>query len=298
MSPLSATAADQVSWNLGDLVVHRVDETVLPPATGPWLLPEATEELIDQSDWLRPHFADRALRLVSHSFAIEVGGLRILVDTGIGNGKTRANPAWNDLDTDYLDRLAAVGFTPESVDLVVTTHLHTDHVGWNTRRDAAGRWVPTFPSARHVTSRSEWEYWASIDLDESRRQMFADSVHPVRDSGQVDLVDVTADGWEIAPCVRLVPAPGHTPGQVAVELTGSERSALVSGDSVHHPIQLAHPRLTSCVDVDPAQAVRSREAILRRLCGTDTLLLGTHFAHPTAGVVRRDGRHYRFEPRG
>ncbi|WP_043262046.1 MBL fold metallo-hydrolase, partial [Streptomyces sp. e14] len=164
-------------WTVGDIAVHRVDETPLPPATGSWLLPDATPELVAEQAWLRPHFADDrgVLRLDSHTFAFTVAGARVLVDTGIGNGKQRANPAWNGLDTDYLRRLTAAGFPPDSVDLVILTHLHADHVGWNTREEN-GDWVPTFPAARYLTSRAEREFWAGQDMDEARRQMFRDSV--------------------------------------------------------------------------------------------------------------------------
>ncbi|MFF4529294.1 MBL fold metallo-hydrolase [Streptomyces sp. NPDC001407] len=292
-TPRQATPATSTGWRLGDIVVRRVDEIELPRQTGPWLLPDATKEVLDEASWLRPHFADAEVpRLASHSFAVEAGGLRIVVDTGIGNGKTRANPAWNGLDTDFPERLAAAGFPPESVDLVITTHLHTDHVGWNTRL-AGEDWVPTFPNARYVTSRTEWDHWAATDLDEARAQVFRDSVHPVRDAGQYDLVDVPEQGHEVAPGVLLVPAPGHTPGQVAVELRGSDRRALITGDSIHHPVQLSHPHVHSCVDIDPAQAIRTRARLLDGVADTDALLLGTHFPRPTAGTVRREHGRYR-----
>ncbi|GGV04798.1 MBL fold metallo-hydrolase [Streptomyces albospinus] len=292
-TPRQATPATSTGWSLGDIVVRRVDEIELPRQTGPWLLPDATREVLDEASWLRPDFADAEVpRLASHSFAVEAGGLRIVVDTGIGNGKTRANPAWNGLDTDFLERLTAAGFPPESVDLVITTHLHTDHVGWNTRL-AGEDWVPTFPNARYVTSRTEWDHWAATDLDEARTRMFRDSVHPVREAGQYDLVNVPEQGHEVAPGVLLVPAPGHTPGQVAVELRGSDRRALITGDSIHHPVQLSHPHVHSCVDVDPVQAIRTRARLLDGVADTDALLLGTHFPRPTAGTVRRENGRYR-----
>ncbi|UFR06149.1 MBL fold metallo-hydrolase [Streptomyces sp. Go40/10] len=292
-TPRQATPATSTGWSLGDIVVRRVDEIELPRETGAWLLPDATREVLDEASWLRPDFADADVpRLASHSFAVEAGGLRIVVDTGIGNGKTRANPAWNGLDTDFPERLATAGFPPESVDLVITTHLHTDHVGWNTRL-ADGDWVPAFPHARYLTSRTEWDHWAATDLDEARAQMFRDSVHPVREAGQYDLVDVPEQGHEVAPGVLLVPAPGHTPGQVAVELRGSDRRALITGDSIHHPVQLSHPHVHSCVDIDPAQAFRTRTRLLDGVADTDALLLGTHFPRPTAGTVRREHGRYR-----
>ncbi|MEU0244398.1 MBL fold metallo-hydrolase [Streptomyces sp. NPDC006235] len=285
------------SWTVGDIPVQRIDEIPLPPAIGAWLLPDATPEVVAGQDWLRPHFADDegVLRADSHSFAFTAGGLRVLVDTGIGNGKERADPAWHDLDTDYLQRLTAAGFPPDSVDLVILTHLHADHVGWNTR-EVNGAWVPTFPNARYLTSRTEREFWAGYAMDEARRQMFRDSVIPVEEAGLLDLLDVPAEGLDVVPGLRLVPTPGHTPGHVAVELTSRGRTALITGDCLHHPVQLAHPGIGACVDIDSGQAEASRRELLGALAGTDTLLLGTHFAPPTAGrVVAHEGA-YRLAP--
>ncbi|WP_171113746.1 MULTISPECIES: MBL fold metallo-hydrolase [Streptomyces] len=293
-------ATDQTtipSWTVGDITVHRIDEVLLPPATGPWLLPDATTDVVKQQDWLRPDFADDEgiLHIDSHSFAFVLGGLRILVDTGIGNGKERANPAWHNLNTDFLQRLAAAGFPPDSVDLVVLTHLHADHVGWNTR-EVNGEWVPTFPNARYLTSRTEREFWAGYDMEEARKQMFRDSVIPIEEAGLLDLVDVPADGVEIVPGLRLIPTPGHTPGHIAVELTSRGETALITGDCIHHPVQFAHPAIGACVDIDPEQSEDSRRKLLGSLADTDTLVLGTHFAPPTAGrVVTHEGA-YRLSP--
>ncbi|MGW6865103.1 MBL fold metallo-hydrolase [Streptomyces sp. NPDC054901] len=283
-------------WSVGDVTVHRVDEVPLAPATGRWLLPDATPALVAEQDWLRPDFADPegVLHLSSHSFAFSVGGQRVLVDTGIGNGKERANPAWHDLRTDYLQRLTAAGHPPESVDLVILTHLHTDHVGWNTR-EVDGEWVPTFGNARYLTSRTEREFWASYPMDEPRRQMFRDSVHPVEEAGLLDLVDVPAEGLDIAPGLRLVPTPGHTPGHLAVRIGSRGATALITGDCVHHPVQLPHPHIGSCVDIDPVRSEATRRALLSSLAGTDVLLLGSHFPPPTAGTVRAHGDQYRLD---
>lgn len=291
------TATTESRWHVGEITITRVDEIELPEQTGPWLLPNATKELVGDLDWLHPDFADgeHTLRLASHSFAVRAGGQRILVDTAIGNSKQRANPAWHNLNTDYLDRLIAAGFPPEDIDLVIITHLHTDHVGWNTRLHN-GQWVPTFPNARHLTSRTEWDYWSKVDKDAAREQMFRDSVYPIHDSRQLELVDVPTGGLEVAPGIRLRPVPGHTPGQVAVWIENSGQRAVITGDSVHHPVQLAHPHVTSCVDIDPAQAQRTRRELLESIADTDTLLLGTHFPTPTGGVVRRQGKGYRLVP--
>ncbi|MFE0799358.1 MBL fold metallo-hydrolase [Streptomyces sp. NPDC058812] len=293
----SPAATPIPSWTVGGVTVHRIDEVALPPATGPWLLPDATPEVVTAQDWLHPHFAgqDGILHIDSHSFAFVVNGLRVLVDTGIGNGKERANPAWHNLRTDFLERLTAAGFPPDSVDLVILTHLHADHVGWNTRQ-VNGEWAPTFPNARYLTSRAEREFWATYDMEEAREQMFRDSVIPVEQAGLLSTVDVPHKGAEIAPGLRLVPTPGHTPGHVAVELTSQGETALISGDCVHHPVQLAHPVIGACVDIDPRQSEATRRKLLGSLAGTDTLLLGTHFAPPTAGRVVAHGDAYRLEP--
>ncbi|MGW8062105.1 MBL fold metallo-hydrolase [Streptomyces ziwulingensis] len=293
----SPAATPIPSWTVGGVTVHRIDEVALPPATGPWLLPDATPEVVTAQAWLHPHFAgqDGILHIDSHSFAFVVHGLRVLVDTGIGNGKARANPAWHNLRTDFLERLTAAGFPPDSVDLVILTHLHADHVGWNTRQ-VNGEWVPTFPNARYLTSRAEREFWATYDMEEAREQMFRDSVIPVEQAGLLSTVDVPHKGAEIAPGLRLIPTPGHTPGHVAVELAGQGETALISGDCIHHPVQLAHPVIGACVDIDPQQSEATRRKLLGSLAGTDTLLLGTHFAPPTAGRVVAHGDAYRLEP--
>ncbi|MCG3755701.1 MULTISPECIES: MBL fold metallo-hydrolase [unclassified Amycolatopsis] len=282
-----------MSWTVGEIAVHRIDEIEFPAATGPWLLPGATAEVVSGEDWLRPDFADGgAIRLHSHSFAFEKDGMKILVDTGIGNGKTRANPAWHGLGTGYLDALAAAGFAPDEVDLVLLTHLHADHVGWNTR-EQDGEWVPTFPCARHVTARVEREFWAGYAMDEPRRQMFEDSVLPVERAGLLDLVDVPADGVEIVSGVRLLPTPGHTPGHVSIELRSAGETALITGDAVHHPVQFAHPEIGASVDIDPAESEKTRRRLLAELADSRALVLGTHFTPPTGGHLVRNGASYR-----
>lgn len=286
---------DTATWQVGDVRVARIDELALPADTGAWLLPEATPELIAESGPL-PAGAlagDGSLALSVQTFALRIGALRVLVDTGVGNGKQRANPAWSNLDTPFLARLSAADFAPEDVDVVVTTHLHTDHVGWNTRWDGSA-WIPTFPNAAYLVARDEYDWWTGQDLDAGRRQLFADSVDPIRARGQLRLFDVPPDGLEVAPGLAVVSMPGHTPGHLTVRVTSGTATAVISGDCLHHPLQLARPELNSSADVDPTQAVRSRRALLDELADTGGLLLGTHFPPPAAGTVTRAAEHYRF----
>ena len=283
-------------WEIGDAMVCRVDELAVS-GLADWLLPQATPELVAGTDWLRPSFADDQGGLLGsvHTFAVRIGDLRVLVDTGVGNDKTRPIPFFDHLDTPFLERLTRAGFAPPTVDMVINTHLHMDHIGWNTRLEG-GRWVPTFPNARYLVAHAERDYWTEADLEPARRQMFIDSVDPLTETGQLDPVEVPPEGVEVAPGLRLLPTPGHTPGQVAVQLHSAGRSALITGDCMHHPVQLAHPDLCSAVDVDSRQAVRTRRALLAELAGSDTLVLGSHFPSPTAGRVRPDGDGYRLIP--
>jgi glyoxylase-like metal-dependent hydrolase (beta-lactamase superfamily II) len=282
-------------WTIGDALIWRVDEVILE-GHGRWLFPDLTAELVAEQRWLDPSATDDRgdIRLSVHSFVLDVTGMRIVIDTGVGNGKVRANPAWNNLGTDYLSRLVACGVDADTVDLVVNTHLHRDHVGWNTTlRD--GEWVPTFPHARYLVTRTEWDYWSTAPLDDDQQRMFADSITPVREGGQLELVDAAAP-VEIADGVELIPSPGHTPGHVSVLISSAGRAALVTGDFLHHPIQLAHPNLCCSADVDYATSERTRAAMLSRIADTETLLLGTHFTHPAAGHVRSTPSGYAFAP--
>jgi glyoxylase-like metal-dependent hydrolase (beta-lactamase superfamily II) len=287
-----------VTTTVGDLAVHVVPEQELNHDAGTWLFPDLPPDVAQHPDLIPDHVEPAgALRLDSHSFALTVDGQRILIDTGIGNGKTRANPIWHDLDTPYLESLAAAGFPPDQVDLVVLTHLHTDHVGWNTRRDGE-QWVPTFPNARYLTAHAEWTYWRSIELDTERSRLFDDSILPIRDAELLDTVEVGPEERHIAPGVRLLPAPGHTPGQVMVELRHGGETGLISGDAIHHPLQITHPDLVTRADIDPGATITTRRNLLARLADEGSLLLGTHFTAPTAGHVQRvaGAEHYQFVP--
>jgi len=164
-------------------------------------------------------------------------------------------------------------------------------VGWNTRL-VDGKWEVTFPKARYLLSRREVEHWRDESDDGPQKIVFADSVQPVFDAGQVDLVD---DDHQVCPEVRLVPTPGHSPGHVSVLIASGGEQALITGDFMHHPGQMALPHCGSTFDYDPAAARAMRETMLARLSGEPTLVIGTHFATPTAGRVVRDGAAYRLE---
>jgi glyoxylase-like metal-dependent hydrolase (beta-lactamase superfamily II) len=212
----------------------------------------------------------------------------MLVDTCVGNDKDRGGRRpFHMLRTDFLDRLTAAGFPPESIDVVVCTHLHVDHVGWNTRL-ADGRWIPTFPRARYLFARAEWEHWTS-ETDDDTKRIMADSVGPIVDAGLADLVD--AD-HRVSDEIWLMPTPGHTPGHASVRLSAGGADAVITGDLMHHPVQVGEPEWGSNFDSDVAAARVTRRAFCERYADRPVAVLGTHFHHPTAGrIVRRDGGH-------
>jgi glyoxylase-like metal-dependent hydrolase (beta-lactamase superfamily II) len=279
-------------WQVGDVRITKVIETELH-----WpfkaLLPGATEEVVDSVPWLRPHFVDERGRMILsiHALVIESQGQRILVDTCIGNDKPRPTRPFNQLQTGFLGDLEAAGFPPSSIDTVVCTHLHVDHVGWNTKLEN-GRWVPTFPQARHLFGRVEFEYWKENPDVAVFGDVMGDSVLPIAEAGLADLVDVD---HRLGDEVRLESTPGHTPGHVSVVVESRGERAVITGDMTHSPLQFAHSGLSCSADTDPARADLTRKAFVERYGGTPTLVIGTHFAGPTAGHLVADGDTWRFD---
>jgi glyoxylase-like metal-dependent hydrolase (beta-lactamase superfamily II) len=283
------------SLRVGAVEVSYVPELLLPTSVR-WMLPDAErDEVATHREWMRPHYLDADGRLTQsiHTLLLRAGGRTILVDTGVGNGKNRAGgiPAFHMLDLPWLDRLAEAGARPEDVDLVLCTHLHGDHCGWNTRRDG-DRWVPTFPNARYLLVDREWEHWSSVAPDDPpTARLIEDSVQPVVDAGLVDLVP--AD-YAVTDEIRLVPSHGHSPGHVTIEVHSQGESAALIGDVMHTPLQCAFPDLRPALDRDPEPARIARRAVLERYANTDTLILGAHFPWPP-GRIRRVGVGYWFE---
>jgi len=282
----------QPTWTVGSVRITSVKEIELPiPGAG--LVPDATPEaLAAHAAWLAPHFVtdDGRLRLLIQALVVESRGRRIVVDTCVGNDKDRTLPPLHQLNTSFLDDLARAGFPRESIDTVVCTHLHVDHVGWNTMK-VDGRWVPTFPNARYLVVRREWEHWSKED-DRSQGDVLGDSVRPIVEAGLVDWVE---PGHAVTGEVALEPTPGHTPGHSSVRIRSGGREAVITGDLMHHPVQCAHPEWGSSADVDPAEARRTRRAFLEAHAGSAVLVIGTHFAGPHAGRIARQGGAYRFE---
>lgn len=282
-----------MKWRIGKVTVTKVVEMEKTGGTR-FILPQAEPAVVRQKGWMHPHFIDDdgRLKMSIHALVIEAGGRRIVVDTCLGNDKQgRHVPTWNMLQGSFLADLAAAGFPRESIDTVMCTHLHVDHVGWNTML-VDGKWVPTFPNARYLMARSEFEYWRDEPDNDEQRAVFGDSVAPVFEAGLVDLVD--AD-HRICDEVRLVPTVGHTPGHCSVAISSEGEEALITGDFCHHPCQMAWPEWAATVDYDSAQSTRTRREVFGRLAGSRTLVIGTHFAGPSSGRVQRDGEGFKLE---
>lgn len=291
-------------FQVGNATVERVEEVLEHGFEPSFLLPGFDPALFDEHpETATPNFYDRGSgRVVSsiHSWLIHVGGRTVLVDTCSGNGKTRALPLFQRfhmLDLPYLDTLGAAGVRPEDVDLVVCTHLHVDHVGWNTRRAGADdAWVPTFPNARYLFGRAEHAHWTTgggPEVFPENVDVIADSVTPVVEAGLAEFLD---PGDEILPGLTVEAAPGHTPTQLVVKYDDGTGAFIVTADVLHQPVQVCAPHLSSCFCEDPAAAAATRRRILGEAAERGALILPMHFGPPHGGHVRRANGGHRFMP--
>jgi glyoxylase-like metal-dependent hydrolase (beta-lactamase superfamily II) len=277
-------------WEIGGVKITRIVE-LETLSKGTFVLPDATLENVKRdSELLMPHFADAngKMRMSVHALVLESQGRRIVVDTCIGNDKLRGAPAWNMLHTSFLADLEQAGFPRESIDYVLCTHLHVDHVGWNTMM-VDGRWIPTFPHARYLIGRKEWEHW-SVDQSKFVKDPIDDSVRPVIDAGLAEFVEpdhkLTEEVW-------LESTPGHTPGHFSVRISSDGHDAVITGDLMHHPIQFLHPDWNCGADSIPEMARTTRRAFIERYANRDILVFGTHFATPSAGHIVTQGDAWR-----
>ena len=287
-------------YKLGELEIHRAIESEVPIFDTFSFFPDATKEVVEANkDWLMPRYIDPEtieVILCIQSYVIKTSHHTILVDTCVGNHKSRpARPSWHMQNAPFIEELARVGVHPEEVDFVLCTHLHVDHVGWNTKL-LDGRWVPTFPNAKYIFSRNEFELWAArYEKGETVPVplVYEDSVLPIVEAGQAIIVE---DTHQIDDGMWLEPAPGHTPGHVMLNLKSGEETALMSGDVIHHPLQLIRPDWSSRACEDPHLSAVSRTKMLERVADTNTLLCPAHFGSPTMGHVishATDGFRYR-----
>lgn len=289
-------------WRIGAVTITCIREGSLGGLLN-HILPQATPDALDAIPWLKPDFVDDAhvLRGFVHAFVVQTPARRIIVDTCIGNDKNfdPYRPAWSHMQTSFMRDLIAAGFPPESIDTVLCTHMHADHIGWNTTL-VDGKWLPTFRNARYLFSRPEYAAEQRRNADPTRddlrsqalRNAALESIKPVFDAGLADLVETE---HRVCDEVRLVPTLGHTAGHVSVHIASGGEEALISGDFVHHPCQLVHPDWATVVDFDGAQSSATRRSVFSRMAGTPALLIGSHFAEPIAARIVRDGNAFRLD---
>ncbi|MBF9066959.1 MBL fold metallo-hydrolase [Streptacidiphilus fuscans] len=283
------------SIELGEVEVIRVVEWQAPFTPAHRLVPDSTPEIWqDNKEWLAPgHWdpdADKAV-VALQSWVLRSGGRTVLVDTSVGNGRERpASPQFHQWQGDFLGRLAQAGVSPQDVDVVVNTHIHVDHVGWNTR-ELDGEWVPTFPNAQYLLpAADDFHYGPDHAYGDGRRVddrlMYEDSIAPVHRSGQATLWDGT---HRIDENLTLESAPGHTPGSSVLRLASGGDRAVFVGDLLHSPVQILRPEWSSCFCLDPAQSAASRRRILERAAAERELVVPAHFGGAGAVEVRKDG---------
>jgi glyoxylase-like metal-dependent hydrolase (beta-lactamase superfamily II) len=276
-------------WKVGKVKITKIVELETVGSTR-FILPLASSEEIRKSPWLIPHFAtdEGRLKMSIHSLVVETPTRRIMVDTGLGNDKQGRNvPTWNNRQGPFLETMREAGFTPDSIDTVLCTHLHVDHVGWNTSL-VDGKWMPTFANARYVFGRAEYEHWRDHSEEPDKVAVFNDSVKPVADAGRAELV---ASDARLTDEITLIPTPGHSPGHMSVHIRSDGEEALLTGDVAHHPCQMAHPDWSSTADSDPVRSAATRRELFGRFADTPTLVIGGHF---DAGHIRRDGDAFKF----
>ncbi|MFP6748950.1 MAG: MBL fold metallo-hydrolase [Alphaproteobacteria bacterium] len=279
--------------NVGQFEISRVVESEGPFLGVQDFIPDAEQAVIEANrDWLMPRYIEpetNKIILTIQSYILRTPRHTILVDTCVGNDKHRpGRPMFDQLKLPYLADLAAAGVRPEEVDFVLCTHLHVDHVGWNTQL-IDGRWVPTFPNAKYIFARTEYDFWEQRHLDGTEGKVpnvYDDSVLPVMEAGQAVLVD---GDHQIDDGIWFEPAPGHTPGNVVLNLRSNGANAVLSGDVMHHPLQLVRPEWSSRACEDPVQSAATRRALIERYADTDTLIAPAHFASPTMGHIISKG---------
>src|SRR6187401_558502 len=287
---------------LGRMRVHKVHEMDSPVPLLSQLPGTTADDMhrllgwYDQPDEVNPDPETSFMTFSVHSWVIALDGKTILIDTCCGNHKDRDLPEVNQLNTDYLGNLKRAGFAPEDIDMVMCTHLHFDHVGWNTRLEN-GKWVPTFPNARYVFGRRDFEYFRTDPEGEAlHNAAFVDSIVPVMEAGQGDIVEEdSVQHREIGNGVWLEPAFGHSPGCCTVNAQADGPPGIFWGDVIHHPVQLIRHDLPFAFDTDGTAACQVRKATMERLADTDTLCFPAHFRRTSAGYVKRDGDAFRYE---
>jgi len=275
------------TWKAGELTIHRIVEMECGFTPALEFLPQLTPEILSENrSWLKPLALDEQDNLVLcfQSYIVQTPRHTILVDSCIGNDKDRtARPLWHQKKDDvWMRGLASLGLSVDDIDIVMCTHLHVDHVGWNTRLEN-GHWVPTFPRARYLFSKTELDYWLAENA-KAELPPIVDSVIPIVEAKRCDLI--TSD-HAIDDTVSLIPTPGHTIDHFAVKLGRGGKDAVITGDLIHSPLQARYPELAMRVDYNPEQGSATRRKFLETYSETNTQCCFMHFPSPSRGYIKR-----------
>ncbi len=284
---------DTQRWTVGAATITRIVEAETPGIPPEFFFPAATADDVKANDWLVPDFAaaDGTIAFAVQAFVVDIGARRIIVDPCVGNGKQLELFFWDHQDFPFWERFEAAGFDPGSVDLVVHTHLHADHIGWGTRK-VGDAWEPTFPNARYLYDERELEHRRASD-DPGTEDAYVESIEPVFAAG---LADIVADDTDLGDGLRLEATVGHTPGHVSLWIESEGAVGLITGDFLHHPLQCARPDLAEVADHDVEVARATRRRMLTAAAERQALFLGTHFPTAPAGHVVLAGDAFRFAP--
>lgn len=286
-------------FKVGDARVTRVEETYRATYPIRQAFPQCTaDHVAAHAHWLAPHHYDPesgCIKLAVQSWLIDAGGEKILIDCCCGNHKKKpGRPFWEDLSEPYLERLAAAGARPDEIDLVMCTHLHHDHVGWNTIQ-REGKWIPTFPNARYVFSKPDVDYFSKIDADPGQGPAelgtFRQCVIPILEAGKADLV--SGGSHRLNELIEIAPAPGHSPGHVVFKLENKGQRGVFIGDVIHHLLQVYYPDWNFPKNSDAEQARASRRMVLDDIAATGALILPGHVGFPFAGRIEKVADAYR-----
>ena len=281
---------------VGNTVIHRIVEQEAPFFPAFQFFPTLSKELYEENKaWLQPIYFDASDRvnLCIQSYLVQTPHHNILIDSCVGNDKPRpTRPFWNMMKSDRFEKgLAATGIGIGDIDFVMCTHLHTDHVGWNTRIEN-GRWVPTFPKARYVFADRELAFWTKRQKDDPAAcPWIEDSVLPIVAANRVDIVK---SAHAFNDLVTLIPTPGHTIDHYSVQVGKPGTDAIITGDMIHSPLQARYPELGMLADYDSKQAGVTRRELFGKVCDTTTLMCTAHFPSPSSGRVVRHGDGFDF----